>query len=332
MTTHIEIGLKSKPYILPHIRRLYELFCDDEAPARVRVLDGFDGLVEVVCKRLGKRVPHIESYAIGKQAPDGQSGITAVALSSGLDSVYRLLSLADSGRELVAFHIDGLNKQYPREDENVDRLAEIAGASVVRCAARHTEPEIYPDNPLKNQLILAAMIDALYRDGVTSYAIGSDWTTDISDSAVGLTVTDAAQVYEEFCAGAARYVDGFRLVMIEDGVKKVDRLRYLIERHANAVPLIRSCLSAHRYQDYLRKVNSEKYGVEIMPGRCGSCYKCCMEYLLLQYIDNGLRNDDAFARHCWHMLATSKYSHCREKFSEGLPVNVRIDNLLAYGS
>ena len=68
-----------------------------------------------------------------------------------------------------------------------------------------------------------------------------------------------------------------------------------------------------------------------MNGRCGSCYKCAMEYILLAETGR-IRKDPAFYAHCFDTLATSKTAHRPDLFAKSLPLAKRLENLKKYGS
>jgi hypothetical protein len=72
-------------------------------------------------------------------------------------------------------------------------------------------------------------------------------------------------------------------------------------KDANLMPYILSCVSPYRFRGGWRKGNMEKYGVPLWPGRCGSCYKCAVEYLHMVAFGK-LKLNSKFAQHCWDVL------------------------------
>ena len=167
--------------------------------------------------------------------------------------------------------------------------------------------------------------------GVYRYALGSDWTTPLSEAVAGFTITDSIEVNREFWADVKNHFPQAELLFIDASEKKYQRLQYLFINHKKSLELVSSCISPLRFREHLHDQNVQKYRVPLMRGRCGSCYKCSMEYILLA--EAGLiKGDTQYMKHCWHILATSKTAHRPDLFDEKLPIQKRLENLKNYGS
>ena len=252
-----------------------------------------------------------------------------VALSGGLDSVDLMHDLIDKGYKVTALHVSGLNKSSGQYEAR--RAGEIAKAAKVKYikANFHSPRQAFPDNPFKNQLVLGIMLDLGVKRGIYRYAVGSDWETPLNQATAGYTVTDSIEVNREYWKGVKSHFPQAELIFIDSDIKKQQRIEYLYRK--NVLPLVTSCVQPLRFRDHLHKVNIERYGVDLMPGRCGSCFKCAMEWLLLA--DAGLiEHDAAYELHCWDVLATAKTSHRPELFGKHLPIEERLINLREYGS
>ena len=252
-----------------------------------------------------------------------------VALSGGLDSVYLMHRLKDEGYEVTAVHVAGLNKQSTTFEENfAQKAAEKAGVKFEKLNFK-SPSQVFPDNPFKNQLILSMMLDMGIKRGLYRYAIGSDWTTPLKEAVAGFTITDSVEVYREFWNGVKQRFPQAELVFIPDNVKKYERLQYLHDK--GVLNDVSSCIAPQRFRESLHIKNQQKYGVKLMDGRCGSCYKCAMEYILLAEAGK-LPKDKAYYDHCWEVLATSKTAHRPDLFAKTLPFEKRLENLKNYGS
>lgn len=307
---------------------MYAAFCGEPRES-VYVPDGFEPLMLLLYERLGYPEPHIMTRGLHLAQPSG--GGVVVGFSGGLDSAYMALSLMDAGNDVTLYHVTGLNKAYPDEDVSARAFAREAGMRLVECRVKHVGKERYIDNPLKNQLILALMADWGLPKGVPSYALGSDWCTGISDCEVGYTITDSIEVNRAFQEGTLRHVSDYKLVFIDGDVKKAQRLEYIIENHPTCLPHVSSCISPHRFKGKLHNGNIEKYGVELLDGRCGSCFKCCMEWLLMRKM-GAVRQNAAYEAHCWDVLAHGTHSHRKDLFGDAVPMAQREVNLMEYGS
>lgn len=252
-----------------------------------------------------------------------------VALSGGLDSVYLMNKLIEQGYDVEAVHVEGLNKSSSNYEERAaHNAAKEAGVKYIR--AEYKAPkQHFPDNPFKNQLVLSMLLDIGINRGIYRYAVGSDWTTPLSEAVVGFTITDSEEVYHAYWDSIKAHFPQAELVFIPDNEKKIDRLTYLFD--ADKLKHVSSCVSPFRFRASLHEKNEQKYGIKLMNGRCGSCYKCAMEYILL--VETGrLPKNDAFYAHSWDTLATSKTAHRPDLFDKKLPMSKRMENLKNYGS
>lgn len=286
-------------------------------------------IAEIVAKKCGWHTKFIPVDHSGTVGTIKENKKVLLALSGGLDSVYMMHSLKDKGYDVIAVHVGGLNKQSSQFEKQFSQKA-AARAGVRLITANSTMPkQVYPDNPFKNQFILSVMLDVGIKNGVYRYAIGSDWTTPLKDAAVGYTITDSKEVNEEFWRGIKNRFGQAELLFIPDNVKKYERIQYLWDR--KALNDVSSCISPQRFRNSLHEKNEQKYGIKLLEGRCGSCYKCSMEYILLVEAKK-IEKNNAYYQHCLDVLATSKTAHRPDLFDKSLPIETRIKNLKNYGS
>ena len=307
--------------------RLYSAFLAEKPSAIVP--SEYVGIAEKVAKKVGWNMAVTGIECKGSVPAVAENNKVMVALSGGLDSVYLMYKLIDEGYAVTALHVAGLNKASSMLEEAAARAC-AKKAGVPFMVARFKAPrQAFPDNPFKNQLVLSIMLDKGIKQGIYRYAVGSDWTTPLKEAVPGYTITDAADVYREFWQGVQDRFPQAELIFISDTEKKYDRLKTLFER--DALNDVSSCISPLRFRRHLHEENVAKYHISLMKDRCGSCYKCSMEYILL--VEAGLiQRDDAYYEHCWHILATSKRAHRPDLFAKHIPIEKRLQNLKDYGS
>lgn len=254
-----------------------------------------------------------------------------VGLSAGLDSVYLLQKLVDEGNEVIAVHIKGLNNMSRAEEyEQAKRIAKICGVKFIAIELNSPKQQ-FADNPFKNQLILSLMLDKGVQYGCYKFALGSDWTTPLKDGVIGFSITDTIEVNKEFWKDINTHWQQAELVFIDNNVKKKDRVQYLFNKNIDTFKNISSCVAPHRFKKYWKENNEKKYNIKLYNNRCGNCFKCCMEYLLLCELKLVEKNT-AYYNHCWSILSNSKNTHRPDLFKDNIPLNERIKNLLDYGS
>ena len=306
---------------------LYEAFLHDGQ--RVAVPKEYIPITEQVLRKVGW---HAKAYGIdcpGRVATMPENNKALVALSGGLDSVYLMHKLKEQGYDVTAVHVEGLNKSSAKFERNAAQQSARAAGVPLKVAKFKAPQQTFPDNPFKNQLVLSIMLDIGVKSGVYRFAVGSDWTTPLAEAVTGFTITDSIEVNREYWAGVKQRFPQAELLFIPDNEKKVARLAYLYDK--GVLGYVSSCVAPLRFRESLHQRNQQKYHVLLLNGRCGSCYKCAMEYILLAETGR-IRKDPAFYEHCFDTLATSKTAHRPDLFSKALPKEKRLENLLKYGS
>ena len=297
----------------------------------VRVPAEFVQLAEAVFARLHWRTAvsgYTQDFTISEMQ---KSSRVLIGLSGGLDSVYHAARLQEQGYEVVGVHIKGLNRNSSSFEYNsVKRIARLLGLQV-HVVTFNTPRQEFADNPFKNQLVLSIMLDIGVSEGIYRYALGSDYCTPLSESTAGFTITDAAEVNQMYWQGVQEHFPQAELIFIDGDTKKAERLCYLWNKDRRLVDAVSSCIAPMRYRRHLHQQNAVKYDISLLSDRCGSCYKCCMEYLLLVHTGQ-INGDKRYEAKCWDVLATSPLSHRPELFSKSLPLEQRVENLLSYGS
>lgn len=306
---------------------LYKAFLQEKAVATVP--EEYVDITKRVIKRIGWHTQVKGVKVDGKVDKMPENKKVMVALSGGLDSVYLMHKLIDQGYIVYAVHIAGLNKQSANyETTAAQEAAKQAGAKFIKINFSAPK-QAFPDNPFKNQMILSMMLDLGIKKGIYRYAVGSDWTTPLKEAVVGFTITDAAEVYKAFWDGVKSRFKQAELVFIQDNEKKYERLIYLSDK--KALDNVSSCISPFRFRASLHEKNEKKYKIRLLKNRCGSCYKCAMEYILLCEAKKISKNA-AFYEHSWDVLATSKTAHRPDLFKKSLPFEKKMENLKNYGS
>lgn len=173
----------------------------------------------------------------------------------------------------------GINPSYTNEWKGAKRIADKMGIGIQFAKVAQSGHTDFLESPIKNALILAMMVDAGLKQGITQYSLGSarDETVDTLDSMASLS--DAAELYELLETYYKQYIPGFKLVNTVENEKQ--SYQTILNRDADLLRYTVSCMTPYRFQKHLRRSNAKKYGVALTKG-CGlSCFKCCHEALVL---------------------------------------------------
>jgi hypothetical protein len=178
---------------------LYKAFLKQEACAKVP--SEYLSITKAVIQKIGWRTSLQGVNVAGAVGAMAENKKVMIALSGGLDSVYFMHKLKEAGYEVTAAHVAGINKNSANyEAEAAQRAAAQAGVKFIKI--KFSAPrQAFPDNPFKNQMILSMLLDIGIKKGIYRYAVGSDWTTPLSEAVTGFTITDSIEVNRAFWGG-----------------------------------------------------------------------------------------------------------------------------------
>lgn len=203
-----------------------------------------------------------------------------VGFSGGKDSTAVALRARREGYDPTLIFVRGINRAYGSEYAAARQVAKAINMPMVTLNVLQSRIAMpFLENPVKNQLILALMLDHGLTHGVRHYVHGNyandktegmDWKIDFSDS---------IELYEACASFFSAHVPGYVLHshFTENGTHSFLALARENER---LFDLISSCMTPARYKVAIRRTNEQRFG-PLRPGRCGSCYKCVDEYLHL---------------------------------------------------
>ena len=260
---------------------------------------------------------------------DNDRRAVVLGFSGGLDSVYQAIDLKERGYEVVLYHLKNINTyENGQATKQCPVIAERLGMQYVESVInkRRGDQEI-PENPLKNELILALMIDYALENDIPYVSLGDDLNLSLADAAVGINVTDAREVTESFFRGISKCVS-IKFLPIMSHEDKLGRIKKLMEWGLE--DLYYSCVQSGRFNESLHEKAQNKYHVSLFEHNCGCyCRKCAMHNLLLHY--GGVRTFPSdFIDACWKILWKNSHSADYRFFHPELPLDERIKNLFEY--
>lgn len=332
------VNLPSKGRVFSEaFSKLFDNFTNKDFVRNPNIPFTFQGFVKIIYDFHNQPLEDYSLYYLPmEKVRMRESDKVLVGFSGGLDSCYLACRLKQMNCDVTLFHVNNLNSYaQPNEDNYARGFASKGGFKYIEVDFKPKKHNFWNENPMKNQLVMAFMLDYAIENGISNIGLGCDWTQTLADSTVGLDATDSKEFNETFWKGVEYYVEGMQLLFCEDDVKKVDRIKFILENYKELFPYVYSCVLPYRFTKSSHKRNQEKYHIPLLNGRCGSCVKCCREFLYLVhlgYYDEYKEEVEKFSEHCWDILANSKYAVLPDKYKLSLPIDVRWKNLLGEGS
>lgn len=254
----------------------------------IKLVYGFDDEPQVVSPQ---ELPTIEFHLSTETNP------IVVGFSGGKDSVATAIRCKREGRSPHLFHVRGINTSYPNEYDCVQDAAEMLGFPLTVAEVKVIGGSDYKENPTKDQLILAMMVDFGVLHGIRDFTLGVEITNRLKTSNIDYNWSDAMEMFTGIGPWFATSIPGYAFHWF---IKNhTDSLKTILSESIDLLESTISCLLPYRYQASRKRQNEEKYGVKLLKNRCGSCWKCCVEYLNLIAFDVVGKPNVEFARHCY---------------------------------
>lgn len=219
-----------------------------------------------------------------------------VGFSGGKDSLACALKLLDDGYIPTLFYVDGINRSYNNELTYAKTLANELGLELYVYKVKILGKCDFIENPIKNQFILSLMVDYGLKKNINKCSIGTFYSDGIETISTEYMLSDCYDLLVATEGFYKNYIPHFELIIpLEDETES-----FCIINKFNKNGLLNdcfSCMTPLRYKENIRKININKYGISLLPNRCGSCYKCCQEALILNELGIEKYNS-GFLHHC----------------------------------
>lgn len=278
-------------------KQIYTQFSSKSDIYNVRGCDGLEKYVSCLNVVLGNKVILDKVFKLRKlDDREYDEEKVVVGFSGGKDSLACVLQLLDDGYKPILFYVDGINRSYTSELDHAKLLADKLGLELYVYSLKVTGKCDFIENPTKNQFILSLMVDYGVKQNINKYAFGTVWSDKLETISSEYMLSDCFDLMvatEEFYK---KYIPYFEIIVpLEDEtesyciIDKCDR--------NDLLGLCYSCMTPIRYKKNIVSKNVQKYGVDLLPNRCGSCYKCCQEALILSELGI-VKYDKSFLSHC----------------------------------
>ena len=225
--------------------------------------------------------------------PPGDPLACWVAYSGGKDALMAALMARDAGYTVTLYHVQGMNRWVASAELEAAQVgAQATGLPLVVDQVRLVGRSAgFVAWPTRNQTITTMMLARMLEAGARTYSLGNAR----SDTATGYIVT-----HGDLVESMTLWLAHLRTL-----VPDLHQRTWLAHQAESTALLVQygllevphgSCMSALRFRAHYRATNEARFGMTLLPGRCGSCGKCCWEYIVLDHL--GYSVPPAFVTHC----------------------------------
>lgn len=222
-----------------------------------------------------------------------------VAFSGGKDSVATAIKLKDDGRDVRLFYVSGINKAYPDEMTHAIQIAEQLDLPLHVAYVKQHGKTVFKESPVKNQIIASMALDYAINNNIGCSIAFGDFTSDnIHNSQFFESWSDTQEMWKSWLVFVRTFIPNVELII---PFKTYNETLDIISNKKEILERVCGCILPYRFRGMIRDNNEKKYGIKLLPNRCGSCWKCCTEYIYL--VDEGkLQQNKDFYDHCLNFL------------------------------
>ena len=223
-----------------------------------------------------------------------------LAFSGGKDSIATALKYLEYNYKIYLYHVRGLKKNtYPDEWKSAQETADYLNLPLIIEDIDLVGKLEFPEHPLKNIIIANNMLQWGIRNNIGTNIVFGNYISSYLDSTAfyyaGDDCVDMYEVYERIMHKV------FPDLLVGITLENMNDTLETLAKEPKILPLSQSCLCAHRFREYNRKKTMEKYNIELMPKRCGVCWKCAVEYIYMAD-HNVLQYNEGYYKHCIDVL------------------------------
>ncbi len=222
-----------------------------------------------------------------------------VAFSGGKDSTAVALYYKEKGFNVYLYHVHGLNRFFPYELQSAQQIADYLKMPLIVENVNLSGASLYPDHPLKNIIISNMALQWGIRNNVSVFiAFGDYYTAYLRDVCFENSGNDAKEMWDMYKPIIKQYIPNFKfetpLVNVVDTLERIGKDKDLLA-------LAQSCVMTQRFKGTHMKRVQEKFHIQLLPNRCGVCWKCALEYIY--YTDHDvLEYNEEYYKYCMESL------------------------------
>lgn len=235
-----------------------------------------------------------------------------ICVSGGKDSLATILHYLKQDYKIYLYHLKGINFTYKDEYKVVEELAERLKLPLIEEDVKLTGKQEWIEHPMKNMIIASMALQWGIRNKVTTQiAFGNFNTSSLKLDPFDVCAGDCKEMWSAYEKIIHRVLRDFSiqspLTNFQDTIDAILQKPEYLEH-------TQSCIGPYRYREYLKTNNEKKYNIKLLPHRCGSCWKCCLEYCV--FCDNDIfEYNEEYYKHCMRILRSTLYKETGIKYN-----------------
>lgn len=211
--------------------------------------------------------------------PEYNANNVIICFSGGKDSTATAIKYKEMGYNVYLYSVNHINPSFSDETKCAKEIADKLGVPIyiddIRLLGRHC----WMEHPMKNMIIANGALNYGISNGIGTRIVFGNYTTSyLNDNPFDRCAGDCVDMWHSYESIINEIIPNFK---IELYLENMNHTLDIITEHRDILDSTLSCLCRHSLRDFRHQWVLEKFGVNLPKRRCGSCYKCCVEYIYM---------------------------------------------------
>lgn len=265
--------------IFDEIDRLYGLLSCYQSP---------NGIPELLDKRVYPIVEKFNRYSetvwqfdynerpvVPTTQPSGDTIV--LCFSGGRDSIVSLMKYRAEGRDVILYHVHGINASQSDEIRAAEECARYFNVPLITNTIHYHGHNVWMEHPMKNIIIAGSALNYTLGNHLGyNIAFGNYSDSELCGVPFHVCAGDCIDMWEAYEGVLNEDLPDFKVGL---NLKNLGETMDYICGNDEVLDMSISCSCRHSLRDYRRQWVKDKFGVVLPKHRCGSCAKCTAEYI-----------------------------------------------------
>lgn len=235
-----------------------------------------------------------------------------LAFSGGKDSIAACLKYKEQGYNVYLYHLKHINPSISDEYIISESLAKLLDVPLYVDDVRFKGHHMWMEHPMKNMIIATGALNygITHKIG-TKVAFGNYTTSILPDNPFDRCAGDCMDMWDCYNNIIQRVIPNFEIMCT---LSHMGETLDIMAKHLDLLDESISCLCRHSLRPYRHNWVKEKFGIDLPKHRCGSCYKCVVEYIYMTD-HNAIEFNEDYYKYCMGQLLNVAYMEGTPAFS-----------------
>lgn len=232
------------------------------------------------------------------ELPEYDSKNIILCFSGGKDSTAAALKYKEMGYNVHLYHLKNVNPIFD-EYKAVEELAKKLKMPLIVDEVTMSGHHDWIEHPMKNMIVADCALSYGVRNNITSHiAFGNYIESTLECDEFNWCGGDDIEMWYAYSAIMHNVIPNFQMDLCLDSLgETLD----IVCKEKDLLDSTISCLGRAGLRDYRRSWVKDKFNIDLPKHRCGSCYKCAVEYIYMA--DHDLQDySPEYYKYCFNRL------------------------------